>query len=185
MGESGGAGSGLGGQLNEQLSGQPAAQPLPPEQAAPTVLAMDGWGNLSHANGASRNGYGTVNGNGYHGVAEASVQPVVQHAPEAAGAGNGVRRLMVAGIAAGVLAGAALKWLGGGRRISVEAAVSAMQHLPETARIAGLNQGPIELEPAQRLPVDAWRQRLAEFIAPAPPPPPEPRHRQLLKRLMG
>lgn len=181
MGESGGAGSGLGGQLNEQ----PSAQHLPPEQAAPTVLAMDGWGNLSHANGASRNGYGTVNGNGYHGVAEASVQPVARRAPEAAGTGNGMRRLMVAGIAAGVLAGAALKWLGGGGRISVEGAVSAMQHLPETARIAGLNQRPIELEPAQRLPVDAWRERLAEFIAPAPPPPPEPRHRRLLKRLMG
>ena len=171
----------MGGQLNEQ----PGAQHLPPEQAAPTVLAMDGWGNLSHANGASRNGYGTVNGNGYHGVAEASVQPVARPALEAAGAGNGMRRLMVAGIAAGVLAGAALKWLGGGRRISMEGAVSAMQHLPETARIAGLNQRPIELEPAQRLPVDAWRERLAEFIAPAPPPPPEPRHRRLLKRLMG
>lgn len=180
MGESGGAGSG-GEQLNEQASAQPRA----PEQAAPTVLAMDGWGNLSHANGASRNGHGALNGYGYHGVAAASMQPIEQRAAESAGSGGGGRRLALAGIAAGVLVGAALKWLGGGRGISMEAAVSAMQHLPETARIAGLNQRPIELEPAQRLPVDIWRQRLAEFIAPAPPPPPEPRHRRLLKRVLG
>lgn len=171
----------MGGQLNEQ----PGMQQRPTGQAAPTVLAMDGWGNLSHANGASRNGHGTVNGYGYHGVAAASVQPVELRAPEGAGANGGMRRLALAGIAAGVLAGAALKWLGGRRGISMEAAVGAVQHLPETARIAGLNQRPVELEPAQRLPVDIWRQRLAEFIAPAPPPPPEPRHRRLLKRLLG
>ncbi len=173
--------------------GQPGG-PVEGQQALPSVLAMDGWGRLATGgNGAALNGggvggaaVGQVNGaaNGYHGVAAVSVQPIeLGTAGNGAEAGSGLRKAALAGIALGVAAGAVLKWRGGGALL--RASTEAMQHLPEAARIAGLNQGFAESELASQLPVDAWRKRLADFIAPAPPPPPEPWHRRAWKRLSG
>ena len=160
-------------------------------QALPSVLAMDGWGRLATGgNGTTLNGnglgvqaVGQVNGagNGYHGVAAASVQPIAPpRMGNGTGAGSGLRKAALAGIALGVAAGAVLKWRGSGTLL--RASTEAMQHLPEAARIAGMNQGFAEAEMAPQLPVDVWRKRLADFIAPAPPPPPEPWHRRARKR---
>ena len=173
--------------------GQPSG-PVDGRQELPSVLAMDGWGRLAtEANGVALNGggvggaaVGQVNGaaNGYHGVAAVSVQPIeLRTAGNGAETGTGLRKAALAGIALGVAAGAVLKWRGGGALL--RASTEAMQHLPEAARIAGLNQGFAESELASQLPVDAWRKRLADFIAPAPPPPPEPWHRRAWKRLSG
>ena len=181
----------MGEQLTEQAADQPSEQ-VEERQPLPAVLAMDGWGRLAAGgNGAGLNGggiVGQVNGaaNGYHGVAAASVQPITPAKANGAGTGPGLRKTALAGIALSVAAGAVLRWRGGGALL--RASADAMQHLPEAARIAGLNQQFAESRPAPQLPVDIWRQRLADFIAPAPPaPPPAPErpHQRLWKRLKG
>ena len=172
-------------------------EPVPGRQPLPAVLAMDGWGRLATGgNGARLNGGGQIvaqvngAGNGYYGVAAASVQPMAASGTNGAGTGSGLRKMALAGIVLGVAAGAVLRWRGGGAQLRASAGEAirhlpeTMQHLPEAVRIAGLNQGFAEVELAPQLPVDIWRQRLADFIAPAPPAPPPPQawHQRLRKR---